>query len=289
MTEKKAKPKRKLGIVDILLYLIIVLVLLIGLGFLAYPTVSDWWNNRAQANFVTQYSDAVSEVDPEILAEFREAARVYNEELPLNIGRFSPSEEDVEAYKKYLDPAGNGVMGYVTIPKIGVRLPIYHTAEEEVIQVAVGHVVGSSLPIGGDSTHSVLSSHRGLPQAKLFTHLDQLEVGDTFQVTVLGEILTYEVSQIDIVLPTDMSLLAIEEGEDLCTLVTCTPYGVNTHRMLVRGSRIPTPVDHEGHQREEPIVYDVMEVLPWYIYAVFVAVFGLIAVITISVFKRRKS
>lgn len=151
---------------------------------------------------------------------------------------FFPNDEEKQYYEQLLNVSGNGIMGYIEIPSIDVMLPIYHGTSEEVLQVAIGHIEGSSLPIGGESTHSVISGHRGLPSSRLFTDIDQLSEGDTFTLMVLDEVLTYEVDQIRIVEPEDISLLAIEEGQDLCTLVTCTPYGVNSHRLLVRGHRV---------------------------------------------------
>ncbi len=188
---------------------------------------------RAIAGYVTAVQDLSADEREQIL----EAAKAYNESLPNGVD-FELTEEEYEQYKSILDITGTGIMGYVQISAIGVNLPIYHTVEESVLQIAVGHIPGSSLPVGGKRTHSVLSGHRGLPSAKLFSDLDQMSEGDTFTVNVMDETITYMVDQIRIVLPEEVSDLAIQEDRDYCTLVTCTPYGINTHRMLVRGRRI---------------------------------------------------
>lgn len=175
--------------------------------------------------------------DSEKLAEL-ERAISYNSGLVDNGRRFSPNKEEKEFYNSVLSVDDNGMMGYITIPELRLKLAIYHGVDESVLQVGIGHIEGSSLPVGGESTHCVLSGHRGLPSAKLFTDIDKLELGDVFMLHVYDEVLTYEVDQILIVEPEDYSALAIEEGKDYCTLVTCTPYGINTHRLLVRGHRI---------------------------------------------------
>ena len=232
--EKKTK-KRKMSTI------LIVFFLLTGLSLLLYPTVSDWWNNMHQSRAITSYQNDVVELEEESYEEVLRQAQGYNAALPRDNTRFLPTEEQSAAYQEALNISGNGIMGYIEIPSISVELPIYHGTEETVLQVAVGHVEGSSLPVGGAGTHCVLSGHRGLPSARLFTDLDQLQEGDIFQLHVLNGVLTYEVDQINVVEPDDVSLLAISEEEDLCTLVTCTPYGVNSHRLLVRGHRIENP------------------------------------------------
>lgn len=220
--------------------LILILILFIGLSLLLYPTVSNWWNARVQTRAVASYTQALEGVSPEDYTALLEAAQAYNEGLMGDAARFYPSDDSHALYEGLLDVDGTGMMGYIEIEAIDVFLPIYHGVSDSVLQIAVGHVEGSSLPVGGESTHCVLSGHRGLPSARLFTDLDRLVVGDTFVLTVLGEKLTYEIDQILIVEPEDVSALEIAEGEDYCTLVTCTPYGVNSHRMLVRGHRIAT-------------------------------------------------
>lgn len=213
-------------------------VFLVGLSLLLYPTVSGWWNSMHQSQAIASYSGAVAEMREEQRKELLDQARAYNETLVGKADRFTLSDEELEEYNSLLNVDGTNVIGYVDIDKIDCHLPIYHGTDDAVLQVGVGHLEGSSLPVGGESTHAVISGHRGLPSARLFTDLDQMEVGDTFTISVLDETLTYEVDQIRIVEPTDLSDLAIEEGQDLCTLVTCTPYGINTHRLLVRGHRV---------------------------------------------------
>ena len=219
------------------------LVLIVGALILLYPTVSNWWNQNIASHFVTDYDEAAASLSEADYSAYIEAAQAYNEMLAEmgSLAAFSSTEE-LEEYGYYdlLDLTGTGVMGYITIESIGVELPIFHGTSSGVLASGAGHLEGSSLPVGGESTHCVISAHRGLPSATLFTHLDQLEVGDTFTLTVLGEVLTYQVDQISIVEPTEMDYLFIEDGKDYCTLMTCTPYGINTHRLLVRGVRIET-------------------------------------------------
>ena len=235
----KPKKARKNWIFTLLL----LLIFLAGLSLLLYPTISDYWNSFHQSRAIASYVDTVAELDDDAYQEIWEQAQAYNAALPRDDTRFVPSEEEIAYYDTLLNVSGNGIMGYLEIPSIEVTLPVYHGTDEEVLQVAVGHIEGSSLPVGGPGTHSVISGHRGLPSATLLTDLDQLEIGDVFMLHVLDETLTYEVDQIHIVEPDDVSYLAIEEGEDLCTLVTCTPYGINTHRLLVRGHRIETQAE----------------------------------------------
>lgn len=220
--------------------ILLFLVLLIGLSLLLYPTFADWWNSLHQSRAVASYSEAVANLDDEKYEALWNAAWEYNAALPERPNQFILSEEQAAAYEELLNVGGNGVMGYIEIPKIKVSLPIYHGTDEAVLQIAVGHLEWTSLPVGGEGTHCVVSGHRGLPSAKLFTDLDQMERGDTFLMYVLDEVLTYEVDQILIVEPQDVAELMIVPGKDYCTLVTCTPYGINSHRMLVRGHRIET-------------------------------------------------
>lgn len=217
---------------------ILVLILLLGIGIMAYPSVSDWWNSLHATRAIASYSNAVENTDSSRITEMLEAARAYNRSLLLKENAFTMSDEELEEYKSLLDVSGTGIIGYIQIPSMRVNVPIYHTTDEAVLQIAVGHLEWTSLPIGGESTHAVLSGHRGLPSAKLFTDLDKMREGDTFTVTVLNQTITYQVDQIRIVLPDDISDLGIVPGQDYCTLVTCTPYGINTHRMLVRGHRV---------------------------------------------------
>lgn len=221
--------------------LLLVLVLLAGAAILIYPTFSDYWNSFHQSQAITGYSDMVSHMNEADYERVWQEAVAYNQEMAGKAIPYAFSEEDWEAYEAQLDVGGSGIMGYIEIPKISVSLPIYHGTEESVLQIAVGHIESSSLPVGGASSHCILSGHRGLPSARLFTDLDQLGEGDYFQLKILNETLTYEVDQIRIVLPEELGELGITPGQDYCTLVTCTPYGINTHRILVRGRRIANP------------------------------------------------
>lgn len=221
-----------------LINIFLILALVAGLSLLLYPTVSDYWNSLHASQAVASYDQAVKSMDEGKYDELLQRAGQYNRDLFLRGTLFALTDEEREDYNSQLDIDGSGVMGYIEIPTIKVSLPIYHGTSDDVLQVAVGHLEWSSLPVGGESTHCVLSGHRGLPSAKLFTNLDQLTEGDLFVIRTLDEVLTYEVDRILIVLPSELQALAAEEGKDLCTLVTCTPYGVNSHRMLVRGHRV---------------------------------------------------
>ena len=221
-----------------LINIFLILALVAGLSLLLYPTISDYWNSLHASQAVASYDQAVKSMDEDKYDELLQRAGQYNRDLFLRGTLFALTDEEREDYNSQLDIDGSGVMGYIEIPTIKVSLPIYHGTSDDVLQVAVGHLEWSSLPVGGESTHCVLSGHRGLPSAKLFTNLDQLTEGDLFVIRTLDEVLTYEVDRILIVLPSELQALAAEEGKDLCTLVTCTPYGVNSHRMLVRGHRV---------------------------------------------------
>lgn len=217
--------------------IIIAVIFLTGLGFLLYPTVSNLWNQAHQSRAIATYSKQVEKLDDSENKKMLKAARKYNKSLLKKSDHWKLSKKDKKKYESLLDVSGTGIMGYIEVPKIDCSLPIYHGTDEGALQIAIGHLEGSSLPVGGKSTHCVLSGHRGLPSARLFTDLDQMEEGDIFILNILGRKLAYEVDQIKVVLPEEMSDLEIEEGKDLCTLVTCTPYGINTHRLLVRGHR----------------------------------------------------
>ena len=221
----------------------LVLVLLVGLSLMLYPTVSDRWNAAHQSRAIATYSQTVAELDHTRYDELLAQAQAYNATLTNRPGRFMMTDEERAVYEGVLDVSGTGIMGYIEIPRIDCSLPIYHGTSEGVLQIAIGHIEGSSLPTGGLGTHCVLSGHRGLPSARLFTSLDKMEVGDTFMLHVLDETLTYEVDQILIVEPQDVSALELDPLADLCTLVTCTPYGINSHRLLVRGHRVETVVE----------------------------------------------
>lgn len=220
--------------------IILFLIFFIGLSLMLYPTFADWWNSFHQSRAVAGYVEQVANMDNDQYEEIWNAAWEYNRSLIDRPNDFLLSEEQKATYEALLNVGGNGIMGYIEIPKIDVILPVYHGTAEAVLQVAIGHLEWTSLPVGGENSHCVVSGHRGLPSAKLFTDLDKLQEGDVFLLRVLDEVLTYEVDQIRIVEPQETDDLLIVEGEDLCTMVTCTPYGINTHRMLVRGRRTDT-------------------------------------------------
>ena len=235
--EPRAKKPKKKRRGHSLSTIILITILLAGLGIMLYPSVSDWWNSMHATQAIAGYVTAVEDLSSQEREDMLEAARAYNARLQNGVD-FMMTEEELEEYEKLLNIAGTGIMGYVQISAIGVNLPIYHSVDESILQVAIGHVPGSSLPVGGERTHAVLSGHRGLPSARLFTDLDQMVEGDTFTINIMDTTITYMVDQIRIVLPEEVDDLAIQPGRDYCTLVTCTPYGINTHRMLVRGKRI---------------------------------------------------
>ncbi len=213
-----------------------IIAFLAGLGLLLYPTVSSAWNRRRSAKTVAAYTELAAAIDPAVYEKMLADAEDYNRSLPLE-PEYVLTGTRLAQYQQLLDADGTGMMGYIDIPRIGVSLPIYHGTDEAVLQAAVGHLEWTSLPVGGSGTHCVLSGHRGLPNATLFTDLDQLEPGDTFTLHVLSRALTYTVREILVVEPGDTQALNIVPGEDLCTLMTCTPYGINTHRLLVRSTR----------------------------------------------------
>lgn len=215
-----------------------VVVFALGLSLLLYPSFSNYWNSFHQTRAIASYQETVMAIDDDDYQKIWEEAVTYNQKLFENGQSWILTEEQKKEYNSILNIGGNGIMGHVEIPSIDVSLPIYHGVDEAVLQIAVGHIEGSSLPVGGKSSHCVISGHRGLPSAKLFTNLDELKEGDLFMMRILDETLTYEVDQIRIVEPKDLTNIVIKEGEDLCTLVTCTPYGVNSHRLLVRGHRV---------------------------------------------------
>ena len=219
----------------------------IGVCILLYPAFSNYWNAKNQSRAIVDYESVLDQMDSRDYSAIFEEAYTYNETL-FKTKNPMIRYEDVPGYHKALSVTETGMIGYLKIQRIGVELPIYHGTSEDVLNKGVGHLEGSSLPVGGESTHCVMSAHRGLPGAKLFTDLDRLEIGDTFQITVLDQVLTYRVDFIKVIEPTDISDLQIVEGEDYCTLFTCTPYGINTHRLLVRGVRIETV-------EEKPVIY----------------------------------
>lgn len=225
--------------------LFLVLMLFAGLSLLLYPTVSNYWNSLHQSRAIAAYVEQVTQIDNETFDQLREQARAYNRTLVGKAYRYDMTRQEREEYLGLLNVSENGIIGYIEIPGIHCELPIYHGTDADALQIGVGHIEGSSLPVGGESTHCAISGHRGLPSAKLFSDLDKLTVGDRFILRVLDDTLTYEVDQVHTVLPGEMDELEIVEGEDYCTLVTCTPYGVNTHRLLVRGYRVENSTDKE--------------------------------------------
>ena len=256
--------------------LLLVLVFLTGVGLLLYPTFADWWNSFHQSRAVASYMDSVSELDTDKYEEILSSADSYNQMLAQTGILWTMDEKQEEAYREELNISDSGIMGYIDIPKIHITLPIYHGTDEEVLQVAIGHLSGTSLPVGGTDTHCVVSGHRGLPSARLFTDIDKMVDGDTFTMTVLNRTVTYQVDQVRIVEPTDLSDLQIEQGNDLCTLVTCTPYGINSHRLLVRGHRVANA------QGDAPVIADAMQIESIYI-APFLAV-PILIILIISMF-----
>lgn len=217
--------------------LILIIILFAGLSLLLYPTVSDHWNSLHQSRAISSYAEYVSAMDEELCEQIWNAAMAYNRDLLKRSNRYVLDENQVAEYERQLNISGNGIMGYVEIPSINCKMPVYHGTAESVLQVAAGHVEWSSLPVGGTNSHCVISGHRGLPSARLFTDLDKLKTGDVFLLHILNRTLTYEVDQVLIVVPQEIDALQIEEEQDYCTLVTCTPYAKNTHRLLVRGCR----------------------------------------------------
>lgn len=245
--------------------ILFVLLFLIGLAVMLYPTVSDFLNSISQSRSIDGYKNDVALMNRQDYEKILKEARQYNEALLNNSARFQPTEEDIDAYNAILDVGGTGIMGYIEIPKINVYLPIYHGVSESVLEIGVGHIEGSSFPIGGIGTHAILSGHRGLPSSLLFTDLDKIKTGDCFIIRVLDETLTYEVCDIQTVEPSEVEALAIDPDKDLCTLVTCTPYGVNSHRLLVTGKRIENAVDpaqHKLHITADAVQVDTLYVAP---------------------------
>jgi len=228
--------------------IILVLILLTGISLFLYPAVSDYVNSKHMSRAIKSYEEAVSSgMSEETIESFFEKADDYNKRLSETEGSFY-HPDTVDGYRETLDVTGTGIMGYITIDKIKTELPVYHSVDVNVLQIAVGHLPGTSLPVGGAGTHSVLSGHRGLPSSKLFTDLDKLEPGDIFYITILNRVFTYQVDQVNTVLPTDVDDLQPVRGRDYCTLMTCTPYGINSHRLLVRGVRV-------DNAEEKAVVY----------------------------------
>ena len=254
-----------------LVTILLIFILLVGLSMLSYPTVSDYWNSFHQSKAVAGYVEKVEDLSKADYSKLLSDAEVYNKTLDQGvIPDLNLTGEAKEAYNKLLDVTGSGIVAYVEIPKLNTTMPIYHGTDDSVLQIAIGHIPGTSLPVGGEGTHSVISGHRGLPSAKLFTDIDKLVDGDVFLIQVLGETLTYEVDQILTVTPDDVSALTIDPDQDYVTLVTCTPYGVNSHRLLVRGHRIANETK-EARVTAEASQVDPILVAP--IFAVIVLFF----------------
>ena len=265
--------------------IILILIFLVGLSVMLYPSVSDAVNRKHQSRAVAGYAEEVEQLSDADYQTYFDAADAYNRQLNTTPNAFYKPDL-VSGYAQTLDISGTGIMGYITIPKISVELPIYHGTDEGVLQVAAGHLEGSSLPVGGAGTHAVISAHRGLPSAKLFTNLDELEVGDRFTITVLNRVLTYEVDQISIVLPTEIDQLLPTEGMDYVTLMTCTPYGINTHRLLVRGKRVET-TESQKHIRVTADAFRIEPIIVAPILAIPMLLAALVGVLVAPHLRKR--
>ena len=275
---------------------IVVTAFLLALGMTLYPVISTRYNEKHQSEIHTQYQEQVEQVDTSAIEKARELAIAYNEAIQPGAQMSDAFSNDAllwasEDYKNQLNVTGNGIMGYVNIPSINVHLPIYHGTDSKTLEKGIGHLLGSSLPVGGTTTHSILTAHSGMANQKMFSDLPQLKIGDVFYLEVLGETLAYQVDQIKTVMPYDLTYLGIEEERDLCTLVTCTPFGVNTHRLLVRGTRIP--YEEAEKQVEETTPTETKPVSTWeqeylkglYIGLATVAVMGL-AILGCWIYRR---
>lgn len=241
--------------------IILLLCFFIGLSVLLYPSISNYWNSKTQTQAIVDYEGMLARIKAEDYGVYFEAADKYNQELAALDKPFM-EYENIQGYEDILNVSGTGMMGYITVPKISQELPVYHGTSEAVLAIAVGHFEGSSLPVGGINTHSVVSAHRGLPTATLFTYLDRMEIGDTFYFKILDREIIYEVDQIRIVEPHELELIQIEPGDDYCTLVTCTPYGINTQRLLVRGRRLDTSIKRNIYIANEAYRVDTLIVMP---------------------------
>lgn len=263
--------------------LILIAVFLLGLALLVYPSVSNYWNSFHATRAIASYSEQVAELDNTHYRQLWQEAEAYNQTLAGKSNRWVLSDAERAQYEALLDVSGTGIIGYVEIPEIRVSLPIYHGVDEAVLQIAAGHIEGSSLPVGGAGTHCVLSGHRGLPSARLFTDLDQLTEGDVFMLRVLDEVLTYEVDQIHIVEPHELQDLELVPGQDYCTLVTCTPYGINSHRLLVRGHRIAS-----ANEDDIRVTADALTIEPLLVAPVVAAPILLVLLVIVLLGTRKK-
>ena len=263
--------------------IILILVLVVGMSLILYPTLADWWNSFHQSRAIADYDAILAEMKEEDYTHLFEAAMAYNEQLQ-KIKFPLMYYDQVAGYEDLLNITGTGIMGYIDIPAIQVELPIYHGTSAGVLQIAVGHVEGTSLPTGGADTHCVISAHRGLPSARLFTDLDKLQTGDVFTLTVVDRVLTYEVDQILTVLPHEVEPLYVQKGEDYCTLVTCTPYGINSHRLLVRGTRI----ENAAEVSVKRVTADAVQIQPILVAPMVAAPILLILLIVLILPKPKK-
>lgn len=265
--------------------IILIIILLVGFSVMLYPIISNWWNERVQSKVISDYKETVSKMDSGNIEKLINEAHEYNEQL---VGLYAPfiNYDEIPGYDDILNVSGTGIMGYITIPVIHAEYPIYHGTSEEVLNIAAGHLQGSSLPVGGADTHAVISAHRGLPSAKLFTDLDKMVEGDTFTITILDQVYTYEVEKILTVKPEDVDKLAIIPEKDYVTLMTCTPYGVNTHRLLLRSHRIETVYDEsEVKVKVNP---DALQVDPMLVVPVIFTVFVIILILIWVIGGKRK-
>lgn len=233
----------------------------IGLSVLLYPSISSYWNSKTQSQAIIDYEGMLARIKAEDYSSFFEEAEEYNKQLAA-MSKPLENFDKLTGYNNILNLNGNGMIGYIKVPKINQELPVYHGTSDAVLAIAVGHMEGTSLPVGGENTHTVVSAHRGLPTAELFTYLDRMEIGDTFYFKILDREITYEVDQIRIVEPNDLSLIQIEQGNDHCTLLTCTPYGINTQRLLVRGRRLDSTVKRNIYIANEAYRIDTLVVMP---------------------------
>lgn len=289
---EKSKVRKKRSAGSILVTIIIIVIFAAGAGLLLYPTISNLWNEYRNQHLITQYNTSVGSLSSSEIDQIKAEAQAYNEQHTVNqiVDAFSEEEDYIltHPYDQLLNPNGDEIMGSIVIPKINVNLAIYHGLGKEALENGVGHCEGTSLPIGGESTHAVLAGHRGLPSAKLFTDLDQLEIGDVFYIKVLDETLAYQIDQIKTVLPDQTEDLAIVPGEDYVTLITCTPYGVNTHRLLVRGTRIPYTA--EQAEEVEAAETDILSTyLPYILLAIGLLVFIIVVLIMVKHAKKKSS
>ena len=264
--------------------ILLIVIFFVGLSLMLYPTFADWWNSFHQSRAIVDYDAALADMTPEDYSAYFAAAEEYNRKMA-QVDFPLMYYDEVPGYSETLNLTGNGIMGYIQIPKIDVALPVYHGTSEGVLQVAVGHLEGTSLPTGGEGTHCVLSAHRGLPSARLFTDLDKMEIGDTFTLTVLDRVLTYQVDQILIVEPQEVEALYVAAGEDYCTLVTCTPYGINSHRMLVRGTRI----ENEEEAVVRRVTADAIQIEPVIIAPLVAAPMLLVLLILLLIPRPKKN